>query len=940
MDSKNFSITSKVTSFILEKDNILLYDANSKIIYLSKEYNSIETYSIDTKTKISSKKLFPTIIHFQSHPKYCNILAVSLMNSNVLLFHIDIDNKTIEQKFIYKNQNNGMIIKTIFCPYGSGTVLASLFYGIINIWDINSYYHIYNIYFDNNIERSSNPEIKWSESGEYLIFQRYKSLIEIFSLVSKKIEYSIESKSKHYFLLSKEKKIILYELGNIFIYDITNNKQLYKINCDINLCEKSFLSENNSLFYLLNEDKIFVYDLISKNKIFEYNIKQCKNFVLLKDNNKEPKLLSKLILYSRDKNFEIISIYKENYVNVKEYIEEIASNDFWEKSIKTLDDNYEYFSYKYNRFENDRLRIKKYLSIREIKEEFDNLLKNKELEEKRELVKINKVNFTKNDDISKIYIYYIKNLIKDNTNTELLINYLSFLQENNDKLQIIYGRNFENFDDEIEQFQICFNQSILKEKFKYIKIKSEKEQLLDLFYRILKTNDFGDLKVIIEQEKKILDKFNFNQPISFENKELYFCQNKLIIYNSLKDILEYKDIELLENMKYCINKVLDKNLLDAPEILDNCLKVNLIFILISSPQNKLITDYNFNLINDKDYNVTEEILIQLKFKYDKNKDIYEYKEKKIRIQKDEIKKLNLENLKLIINNESKEDEEFFDEFKNIKNYELYKYDAKMEYYQELFDENNVREFISFILTSNVIKESFRFFYGDDIRYPFFDNENKKGKDKALEFLKKYLKFIPFKFYDKSAITNKFTMETYIVLNSKMSTNVKKCQNINIDYKLISKALINGSIVIININELNHNFHNYYNLSQNGKESLKVPRKNDIEDGEDEFIMEKILFGNVLNNLTLRQTLYILNEENYKKPLYKYCHDFSQLKYEDCECKGTFEDYSIIKVKDLGKFSDTIKIRFKPNSYNTPSISIYLKNDVLGFRSFHSTNYYQ
>ena len=346
------------------------------------------------------------------------------------------------------------------------------------------------------------------------------------------------------------------------------------------------------------------------------------------------------------------------------------------------------------------------------------------------------------------------------------------------------------------------------------------------------------------------------------------------------------------------------------------------------------------MINDKDYNVTEDDLIQLKFKYDKKRDLFEYEEKDIQIQKDEINKLNSENLKLIINNELKEDEEDFDEFKNIKNYELYKYDAMMEYYKEFFDENKVREFISNTLASNVIKEGFKFFYGDDIRYPFLDDENKKGKDKALEFLNKYLKFIPFKFDDTSAVTNKFTMETYIFLNSRiMSPKIKKCQNIKIDHKIISKALINGAIVVINDHELNHNFHNYYYFSQNGKESLKTPRKNDIEDREGGFNMETILFGKVLNNLTLRQTLYILNEENYKKPLNQYRLDFLQLNYEDCECKGTFEDYSIMKIKDLGKFSDYTTIRFKSYSYYTSSISIHLKNDVLGFRSFHSNNYY-
>ena len=99
-------------------------------------------------------------------------------------------------------------------------------------------------------------------------------------------------------------------------------------------------------------------------------------------------------------------------------------------------------------------------------------------------------------------------------------------------------------------------------------------------------------------------------------------------------------------------------------------------------------------------------------------------------------------------------------------------------------------------------------------------------------------------------------------------------------------------------------------------------------------MENILFGKILNNLTLRQTLYILNEENYKKSLYQYRLDFLQLKNEDCDCKGTFKDYSTIKIENLGKFSDYTVIRFKSDLYHVLSVPIHLKNDVLGFRSFH------
>ena len=117
------------------------------------------------------------------------------------------------------------------------------------------------------------------------------------------------------------------------------------------------------------------------------------------------------------------------------------------------------------------------MSIKQIDEEYQYLLMNKTLEEKRELIKNNnKIICSDNCDASFVYIEYIKSLIKDNTNTELLINYLTFLKNNNEKLRMIFKENFENYNDEIKQFQVCFSQSFLKEKLKYIKLKSEFEQ--------------------------------------------------------------------------------------------------------------------------------------------------------------------------------------------------------------------------------------------------------------------------------------------------------------------------------------------------------------------------------------------------------------------------------------------------------------------------------
>ena len=58
-------------------------------------------------------------------------------------------------------------------------------------------------------------------------------------------------------------------------------------------------------------------------------------------------------------------------------------------------------------------------------------------------------------------------------------------------------------------------------------------------------------------------------------------------------------------------------------------------------------------------------------------------------------------------------------------------------------------------------------------------------------------------------------------------------------------------------------------------------------------MEDILFGKDLNKLTLKQVLYILNEDNYQKSQNQFRIGFLHLSDKDCHCKGIFEDYSKI-----------------------------------------------
>ena len=159
-------------------------------------------------------------------------------------------------------------------------------------------------------------------------------------------------------------------------------------------------------------------------------------------------------------------------------------------------------------------------------------------------------------------------------------------------------------------------------------------------------------------------------------------------------------------------------------------------------------------------------------------------------------------------------------------------------------------------------------------------------------------------------------------------------NLSSEEQLACKALNNGAIIEINFHELNHNFHNYYYCLENGNEPLKTPRKREMNEREGGNNMERILFGRVLNSLTLKKALYILNENNYKKSLNQFRKDFLRLKDNTCECEGTFNEYSQIN-SEIANLSDYFSIRFKSN-INT--INFILKDDVLGFPNFDDDVY--
>ena len=232
----------------------------------------------------------------------------------------------------------------------------------------------------------------------------------------------------------------------------------------------------------------------------------------------------------------------------------------------------------------------------------------------------------------------------------------------------------------------------------------------------------------------------------------------------------------------------------------------------------------------------------------------------------------------------------------------------------------------------MIKEAFEFFYGNEVIYPF------KDENSVNEYLNDYFELIILKSETTNAITDKFTMETYTFLTPRIiDLKIEKKEKIKNDIKLVNQSLLYSSLVVINLHEVNHNFHNYIIFFKYGEAILKSSRKIFMLEREGGNNMEKMLFGKVLKNLNLKQALYILNENYYNKSLYQFQNDFLLLKEDDCKCEGIFEEYSKINLKDDEEIFDNITIRLKANSCNKKLININLKNDVLGFPIYAEDN---
>ena len=820
------------------------------------------------KSKISLGKK-ETII--KANSKY--IISIDQQKINIFTLKNNKIEKVCDKSFDFKAQKLEMnkIYNNIF---------LTISHGLINIFEITEK--------ENNYELENKLRIETKDSVEFAKFSEYNekivgavsnyNIMRLWNIDSNFNFITINLKCQFVedFFFNQDKNLLMIQcnykddLYEIYIYDISYGINLKK---EIKRKSKDFIYEksdkNFEKIIFINQENIEYMDVIN-NRIydkFELNLENeidyiCfyKNIQLLflftEDSIKVIDIENKKILFlkNNDNSTNIFADFclKENKklcINLlsRSYIEKFTLEFIKEcNSISPHKESNNLFARKFKKvftksnldfsfaeIKKDDLKKKSYLEIEEIKKALHNNY-SLSLEAKRQNVDNTIIDYKINDTPKNKYIFLLKLLIQDNTNKKLLVLYLEFLRDNKNFLMKEFPK-FENFDKEFSKYKVAFTSDEIV-NFGYEKI-SEKNEFSNFLNKILKIetkNDFDKIIGICENSNLGI----FNQRIEYDNQELFWFRNKqLIIYALLK--MNFDKIKL---MKSCINKIMEKKLFKNQVILNDYKYITLLMFLIVVPLSDINCIENLNLIESVVQENTESIMVN---------------ERKILNSKNQVKIINYK--------------QAYNAFNNV---------IKIE---------KIKNFLKRIFFSNVIKEAFQILYPSYINFPFQTEKDVEN------YIDNHINFVVFYSNESNGITDKFTLDTFIFLKQKniMIRNIEESQVIEI----IEKILYTGGIIKTNLHELNHNFYNMFYCHENGNIPLKTPRKNGLKDREGGREMEILLFGSILQNINLKQALYILNENNYKKNIFQFKEDFEKLyfleeKKEDYTITGEFAEYNL------------------------------------------------
>ena len=481
-----------------------------------------------------------------------------------------------------------------------------------------------------------------------------------------------------------------------------------------------------------------------------------------------------------------------------------------------------------------------------------------------------KINDYKNNDTFHNRYIFLLKLLIQDNTNKDLLKLYLELLQDNDEFFKKEYKNLENFETEYSKYKSVFNQSEIKEYFDLEK-ESEKNEFFKFLEIIKLGKDYSD--IIKEFEDDYLG--IFNQGIKYDNQELFWFKNKaLLVYAILKMTSDEKKL-----MKSCVDKIIEKKLFDDPIIYKNYKYIALLMFLMIKPLKENDCIDNLNLIES--------------------------------LLKDNTENININENKILNSNN------------NIK---VIDYKQAYDAYNKSIHIDKIKNFLKKIFCSNVIKEAFQILYPYYINFPFPTEKD------AEKYINNYINFVVFQKHKSNGMTDKFSLDTFIFLKQRNMI----IYNIYDDKlkELIEKILYTAGIVKTNCHELNHNFYNMFYYHENGNIPLKTPRKEGLEIREGGREMEKILFGNILSRINIKEALYILNEDNYKKNIFQFKKDFEALysseeNKDDCKITGEFCEYNNLPDNVLDETSKLLIYETLEDSVENIYIESSDNDDIIG-----------
>ena len=853
--------------------------------------DTISIFELTEGLDIQQKSSFSTgkpISNIDFNYKYKDILLSIPSYDYIKLYKItDKNNFEIISTLNGLNSKGAQYAK--FNPSKENLIISSK-EKIIDIWDVTKYTNIKTIIAEENVYN-----LAWNINGNFF---GYINGIQGLNVSDKEnIVISIGSNDLINFEFRKNDDIITFHFGGVI--KIWDNRNYSKPKIEIKDLPFSYELYDKNNDYLYIKDKLFRiyecenFELVHKEDI-EYNN---NNNILLLDTgflkNNEIANLFELEKNGKNNIIKIMNKHKSSFASEKIIEKDIQyTNDFVNNIVYNVSDYTNFLKYIKTKKESD-YPCKNYIFIPEIKKEL-NFIKYELLPDRKKYVedKINKNQTFK--DIYEEYIYYIKLLIRDNTNKKLLEKYLHFLEKNETKLEEKI-QNLDKYENEVEFYKVCFD----KEEYKVFrrtltKDKSEKEKLIE-FLTKFKNSDIEEFKQLATEIKSMNEYPYFNQPITEENEELLFFKIKLILYYAIYNF-DYTNPDegkdKFYSQKKIVEEILKKKYLESDKIVKNTNKLSWLISLINEPDNDEINKYILNLLDpntniEKDINEINAELIKKENEMLLSK-INMVKENPKNICKNNLIGYLHKDITTIIN----------------ENIDLFSYDKLLEERQKEINLNKIKSFLKDILRKDMFKKIFKIFYKNE------EVEIIKQDSFIDDYVDNHLFLIPYKSNNYCGITDRFSCNSYIFFDSDISS----ITNINVDDR-VQYALKTSRFIAVTLHEFNHYIYSYLlHLNNYIQLSFDSPRKKELIINEGGLIMELILFGEEITKINLEQSMFILDEKNYEKTEKQFQKEFSKVKGGNLYIKGThYSQFNndIINQKDFEKIrSIAIKAKIK------------------------------